>query len=62
MQAKVTVYHFKTYDSETEQSDTSKSRATLTAILRAMGTPLPETALEVDEDDLDPDGFYRPVD
>ena len=43
------------------QQETSKQAATLTAIKEAHGTPIPETARDVDEDDLDPDGFFRPV-
>jgi hypothetical protein len=59
---KVTVYHFKTYNHDTGQQETSQRPATLRAIKQARGTPIPETALVVDKRDLDPDGFYRRVD
>ena len=59
---KITVYHFRNYNHDTRQQETSQRPATLSAIKRARATPIPETALEVDEEDVDPDGFYRPVD
>jgi len=56
---KVTVYYFKKWDDSTHQNLRSKHPGTLEAIKRAEGTELMETALEVDEAELDDNGFWK---
>lgn len=56
--ARVTVYFFWTYDIEHDRSTWSKSMRTKKQIQSLRGSPILETALEVDEADLDDDRRY----
>jgi hypothetical protein len=53
----VEVYYFTKYDVTTDQKTRSKRPATLEAIDRVGGEALPLTVIEVDESQLDADGF-----
>lgn len=53
----VTVYKFEVYDITTDQRRVSSRMATLEAIVRARGTPIDGTALEIDGAELDPAEF-----
>lgn len=55
---KITVYYFTGYNITTDQIIRSKRMATLEAIKTFNGTPLMETAKEVDTSDLDGNGRY----
>jgi len=56
---KVPVYFFQKYDIISNQKVRSKRPATLEAIDKVKGEPIMETALEVDETELDGDGFRK---
>ena len=53
----VTVYFFEKYDIKTDQSVRSKRPATLEAITRVDGQAIMATALEIEETELDGNGF-----
>ncbi len=55
--AKVTVYFFKKHDVVTDESNVSRRRATLETITKWRGEAILDTALEVDETELDFEGF-----
>jgi hypothetical protein len=58
--AMVTVYRFEVYNVVTDQTTVRPREGTLDAILRTRRLqPLMETAREVDESELDGDGFVR---
>jgi hypothetical protein len=56
---KVTVYFFEKYDIATDNTVRSKRPATLDTINKVHGQAIDETALEIDETDLDGDGFRK---
>jgi hypothetical protein len=58
--AKVTVYFFTMYDIHIDDKVKSKSMTTLDNIKRYCGTPLMETALEIEENKLDAREHYKP--
>lgn len=55
---KVTVYCFTGYNIITDKTLPSKHMATLETIKGLKGSPLMETAKEVDTSELDGNGFY----
>lgn len=55
---KITVYYFTDYHIITDNVIRSHRMATLDAIKRFDGTPLIETAKEVDPSELDDNGLY----
>ena len=55
---KVTVYCFTGYDHTSGQTVSAQRMATLETIKELKGTPLMETAKEVDTSELDGNGFY----
>jgi len=56
---KVTVYFFEKYDLMTNQFVRSKRPATLEAIAKVHPHKIMETALEIDETELDGNGFRK---
>lgn len=54
---KITVFYFKCYDIQSDEMIRSKRPATLEAIKRCNGTPIQESAQEVDSSVLDSEGF-----
>ncbi len=57
---KVKVYFFQKYHVMSDKNvGLSKRRATLQAIAKVEGEPIIETALEIDETELDLDGFQK---
>ena len=50
----VTVYRWRRYDITTDETTTSRRYATLAAIEEACGKPIEGSAIEIDEDHLDP--------
>ncbi len=58
MMSKRTVHYFTVYDVVNDQK-VRRGPATLDAITMARGRALLETAHEIDESDLDGDGFTR---
>ena len=56
--AKSTVYYFNGYDIRCDQVIRSKRPAPLEAIKLFNGVPLMNTAMQVDSDRLDGNGFY----
>ncbi len=59
--AHVTVYRFRFYDIAEDASRLSPSWRTEAEIRRLGFEPVPATAREVDEADLDEDGRFRPA-
>ena len=57
--AKVTVYFFTGYDIRGDEVLQSKSMATLDNIMIYCGKPLMHTGLEVDDSELNENGFYK---
>jgi hypothetical protein len=57
--AKVTVYSFEAYNHQIGATDEAKSMATLEAIKSVKGTPLMDTALDVEESEVDGNGFRK---
>ena len=57
MEWKVTVYYFTALDANSGEIRRSDRRATPDAIKAAKGTPILETALELDISQIGPDGF-----
>lgn len=57
----ITVYYFEKYDIGTNKTLRSDRRATREAITRVRGTLIESTALEIDERELDGDGFQKPT-
>lgn len=57
MEWKVTVYYFTAFDTQSGERKRSERRASTDAIKAAKGTPIAETALEVDISQIGPDGF-----
>ena len=55
----VTVYYFEKYQILTDEIVRSKRPATLEAISRSRGQALMSTALEIDEAELDRNGFRK---
>jgi hypothetical protein len=55
----VTVYFFEKYDIVTDKTVRSKRPATREAISKVCGIPIESTGLEVNEADLDGDGFRK---
>ena len=56
---KVTVYFFEKYDITTDRNVRSKRPATLDTINSVHGQAIVETALEIDETELDGDGVRK---
>ena len=56
---KVTVYFFKGWDDTERKNVRSKRPATLDAIAGVHGQAIMDTALEIDEDELDDNGFRK---
>jgi hypothetical protein len=56
---KATVYFFEKFDAITGRNVRSERPAILETITRVNGQPIMETALEVDEAELDGNGFRR---
>jgi hypothetical protein len=55
----VTVYEFKYFDVTAGRFIQAPRPATLEAIRKARGEAIAETALEIDEAELDDDGFVK---
>ena len=58
MEWKVTVYYFTALDASSGEDKRSERRATPDRIKAVKGTPIPESALEVDISEIDQDGFW----
>lgn len=58
---KITVYYFTKYNIKTDQEVPSKRMATLEFINRIKGTPLMDTAKEINMTDLDDNGRYPKI-
>lgn len=58
--AKITVYYFTKGDITAGQTIRSQHLATLAKISKLGGEPIKETATEINESDLDGNGFYIP--
>ncbi len=56
---KVTVYFFQIYDIISNKKVRLKQPGTLEAIARVKGQAIMETALEIEETELDEDGFRK---
>jgi len=56
---KVTVYFFEKYNITEDKNIRSKRPATLDAITRVCGQAIMDTALEIDEAELDDEGFRK---
>jgi hypothetical protein len=59
MAGTVTVYFFEKYDITSDQVIRSKRPATIAAIERVRGEAIKNTAQDIDQDDIDEDGFRR---
>ena len=57
--AKVKVYYFKAWDGYEWNDVRSPRQATLEAIATAEGKAMMETAIEIDESELDGNGFRK---
>jgi len=55
----ITVYFFECYDINTDMFVRSQRPATLDAITKVCGQAIMETALEIDEAELDDEGFRK---
>jgi hypothetical protein len=55
----VSVYYFRTYDITVGEYVQSERPATLHAIRRSRGEPIRETAVQIDESELDDEGFRK---
>ena len=55
----ITVYFFEKWDNKEGKNIRSKRHATLDAIAVARGRAIIETALEIDEAELDDEGFRK---
>ncbi len=58
----ITVYFFEKWDNKEGKNIRSKRQATLDAIAVARGRAIIETALHVDESELDDNGFRKKKD